>query len=692
MRFSDANGHWAADALYHAVEDGLLHGNGNRLLPDASLTAAEMTAILNRVLSAENTDRLYPSAIAGQWYTSDAHKGASLGILPPDGTLNLNAPVTRAQVFAALTSAFGLEEAQPNEDILRGFSDADALTPVQRRAAAVLTRDGIVSGTLGGKLDATRGITRAEFMSLIYRIWNNTYLTVVQPLPPEGEGSAEDLPAAKPVDLPSDVPTDEAAPPSTEADPKDVISPESSVYLYKTQPDEAVLPRDRSYERVVLRGDNMQPVFAEGAPVSIDRLTLSTTGSDFSLTRAADNRFGTVVIGGGTGAVTLMGTVTRAVEITGSARTVDLRGLSLDSLVIGGTGNTILTDAYTSIYTLHVLPGATDNRITINGAVSTATLAGERTMLGGTGGADMVTVTGKRCTVSLTAQVLDDRADNGLDGVKLSLTAPTVEPDGSLTAGVIMSGVEDARVCAAQWYVDGAPDTSFANPALTLGEGHTSAYRRALVFTKDMKLSHTVGFRLTYQNKATGETETLYAETAVTVKNHPDSYYAPPVPSAADVLAKVHPTYKKENTDYSAVEKTIFVNEKGYSSPTKYLIWISRSAQMVNVFEGSKNNWTLLHEFECATGASKTPTPIGITYVTYKQTRWVTPKYTCRPIVRFYPGTGYAFHSRLYYPGTDRVLDGAMGFPVSAGCIRMMDEGINWLYEHIPTKTTVVIY
>lgn len=689
--FPDASGHWAADALGRAVSDGLLHGNGAQLLPDSGLTAAEMAAILNRVLSAENTDRLYPSAPDGQWYTADAHKSASLGILPPDGTLNLSAPVTRGQVFQALAAAFGLEEAQPDESVLSRFSDSGALTPQQRRAAAVLVRDGIAAGAQGGSLEAARGITRAEFMSLIYRIWNDTYLTMPQAA---GEGSADAPPAtsAEPADSPQDdttVPPDTAQPETT---PDDAGPPNAAVTLYKTQPDDAIFPRDRAYGRVVLRGNYPQSLFSGGAPVSIDRLVLATTGSDLSLANVAGNRFGTIAIGGGTGTVTLSGTLTRAVEVTGSARTVDLRGLSLDSLLVSGTENRILADANTSIGTLYVVPGATDNRITLNGAVSQATLAGARTTLGGAGGADKITLTGKRCTVSLPAYTLDDRADNGLDGVQLSLTAPAVQPGGSVTASVSLTGVEGARVCAAQWYFDGAADADFFNPALTLEEGRTSTYRRALVFAQNMALSHTVGFRLTYRNTATGETETLYAEAPVTVQNYPDSHYAPPIPDAQTVLAKVHSVYKKGNTDYSPAEKTIFVNAKGYASPTKYLIWVSRSAQMVNVFEGSKGNWTLRYEFQCATGAAGMSTPVGVTYVTYKQTRWTTPTYTCRPIVRFYPGTGYAFHSRLYYPGTDRVLDGAMGYPVSHGCVRMMDEGIYWLYDNVPAKTTVVIF
>lgn len=269
------------------------------------------------------------------------------------------------------------------------------------------------------------------------------------------------------------------------------------------------------------------------------------------------------------------------------------------------------------------------------------------------------------------------------------MTAPKVAPGGQITATVAMTGVEKARVCGAGWYFDGEPDENFSNPAFEIAEGRTSSYRRAIEFTRDMPLEHTIGFVLTYRNTVTGETEKIIAGATAQIENYPASHYRP---TAEEVLLKVNPTYRTGNTDYTSEEKTVFVNAKGYSSKTPYLIWVSRSAQKVNIFEGSQNNWTLLHEFACATGAPGSPTPVGVTYVTYKQTNWTTESYTCRPIVRFYPNTGYAFHSRLYYPGTDRIKDASMGFPVSHGCVRMMDEGINWIYNNIPSKTTVVIY
>lgn len=742
--FADAQGHWAYDALSRAVEDGLLQGDEGRLLPSGSLTGAQMAAILNRVLDAQNTDRTYPDTPAGQWYTLDAAKAASLGALPFDGSVDLNAPVTRAQVFAALTAAFGLDEAAPDERVLDAFSDADTLTPAQRRAAAVLVRDGILSGSQDGTLQAARGITRAEFVSLIYRIWGGDYLEAThmpaapaettpepdEPQPdetpvtdetpeetapdtaaepdeaaPSDETPADEEPADQNPAAPSDETSGDAAPAEDETpaelEDEEQTAPDAEqpgepaggrtvkpVYLLTEMPDD--FDRSLAYERVVLRGEDMAPVFTEGDPVSIERLVIATTGDAFTLENGNGNSFDTVVVGGGTGAVTLEPGTTSKVEITGSGRTIYLNGLTLDSLLISGSGNTIVADSDTAIGNLRVTAGASGNKITVDGALKSADVAGPYTKLSGAGHAENIFVTAKRCEVSLEADTLDDsKVDNGLDGVKVTVTAPKVAPGGEITATVSITGVDKSRICGAQWYYDGQPEAGFGNTSFEIWEGRTSSYHRAVEFTRNMALEHTIGFVLTYQNTMTGETEKIIAGATAQIENYPASHY---LPSPAEVLAKVNPTYRSGNTDYTDDEKVVFVNAKGYSSPTKYLLWVSRSAQMVNVFEGSQGNWELIHEFRCATGKSSSPTPVGVTYVTYKQTAWVTSSYTCRPIVRFYPGTGYAFHSRLYYPGTNTLKDASIGFPVSAGCVRMLDEGINWIYNNVPSKTTVVIY
>ena len=147
------------------------------------------------------------------------------------------------------------------------------------------------------------------------------------------------------------------------------------------------------------------------------------------------------------------------------------------------------------------------------------------------------------------------------------------------------------------------------------------------------------------------------------------------------------------NGDYSQTEKEIWINAKGYSSNTQYLLWINRAYQHVNVFQGSKGNWKMIKSFLVGTGAASTPTPTGLTTVSYKSAAgWTTSTYTVRPVVGFYPGTGYAFHSRLCYPGTDTEYDYSAGYPVSHGCVRMYKSDINWIYNNIPVGTAVVIF
>ena len=199
-------------------------------------------------------------------------------------------------------------------------------------------------------------------------------------------------------------------------------------------------------------------------------------------------------------------------------------------------------------------------------------------------------------------------------------------------------------------------------------------------------------------NPSTGETEQVYAQKTVPIENYSAEWYAQR--DAAAILKQVSSVYRGNyttsyaaNNDYSKTTKEVWINAKGYSSNTNYLVWINRAYQHVNVFTGSKGNWKLTKSFIVGTGAASTPTPVGVTTVSYKlKAGWTTGTYTVRPVVGFYPGTGYAFHSRLCYPGTDTEYDFSSGYPVSHGCVRMKHNDINWIYNNVPIGSTVVIY
>ena len=147
-----------------------------------------------------------------------------------------------------------------------------------------------------------------------------------------------------------------------------------------------------------------------------------------------------------------------------------------------------------------------------------------------------------------------------------------------------------------------------------------------------------------------------------------------------------------EGHDYTEADKEFWVNAKGYSSSSKYLIWVNLTYQRCNIFEQREGMWKLIRSCIVGTGADGTPTPRGTWKVTYHDSvGWTTSTYTVKPVVGF-KGGGYAFHSRLYYPGTTTLSSPSIGFPVSHGCVRMYDEDIQWIYDYIPDGTTVVVY
>lgn len=710
--FSDVNGHWAYDTLSNAIADGYLNGSNGKLNPDGSLTAAQMAVILNRVLHTSDTSRVYPNISQNEWYSKDANIAVSAGFLPVDGSLNINNNVTRGEVFKVLVNAFGLAQANPSIEPVKKFSDWNEMTLDERRAAAVLIDNGILSGSNTGKLNPNSNISRAEFMTLVYRIIDGDLVKIYAPWKNEEttegnedtsteqtteqtqnsqETSAEQTTEQTQINEETettDTPVSSDEEQTENSENQD--TEQTAKFLMFVDSDISALNKDETYNTVILSGKVPEIVESYWDKIEMERLVINTTGADVELDNTIALKANTIVVGSGNGAVTLNGQITKNFEITGSGRTIILNDAKLDNLIISGTNNKIIINENSNIENLTVQICANNNSFTIDGNVVNANLNGNKTTVDGSGRITNTIVKGSYCSVAPIYENYDDSGvDNGLDGVKININAPTVEAGGDLAATATISGVTQEKIISAQWYYEGVADSKFGNSNFQLSEGKTSTYRKDIVFEKYMDLSRTVKFTLSYKNTVTEQIETVSAQADVTIVNYPASHY---LPDASEVLAKVHPYYYSGNTDYTQGEKTVFVNAKGYSSKTQYLIWVSRSAQMVNVFEGSQWNWKLIHEFQCATGKSSSPTPIGVTEVTYKQTGWYTSSYTCRPVVRFYPGTGYAFHSRLYYPGTNKLKDPSIGFPVSAGCVRMLDEGIYWLYNNIPSGTTVVIY
>ncbi len=688
--FSDIEGHWAEAALNTAADMGLINGVDGRMLPDDPVKRSEAIVILNRVLGATAADGTggLTGETQGAWYMGDLGKGIHLGLIAADDGRNFNLAASRAEAFVLIARAFAYDRAVEPQDVLRAFTDTASMTDEQLRAAAALVSEGVVSGTSATMLSPNGQLTRAEFVTMVTRVANTILAPQDEQAPPDSEGGAqeENTGETAPVIRGGSIITLPAGELSDTAIAGDLV--------FASPAAEVAFDAVDVTGRVVLKGAEQAALTAANG-TGIDLLAVDPAGTA-EVELSPNSSAGTLVIAGRGGAVRFDGAAGN-IEITASNRTIDLRGMQATALTVTGTGNTITVDG--DIGAVAIEYGAQNNTVILNGDADSMLVAGLGSTVSGSGKAGTVDIRALGCTVTIEAGEVAENIDPGLSGVSIQMNVPDkVLPGGSLSTSVTFSGVDENKVCAAQWYRDGEVLTGFGNDRFTLSANAASSNTSYFTFTKDMPSSVTIGFGLTYDNPSTGETEELYVEKTVPIENYSDEWYYER--DVNRVLNLVSSTYRGNyttayavNNDYSQLEKEIWINAKGYSSKTQYLLWINRAYQHVNVFQGSKGNWKMIQSFLVGTGAASTPTPTGLTTVSYKlASGWTTSTYTVRPVVGFYPGTGYAFHSRLSYPGTDTEYDFSAGYPVSHGCIRMYKSDIQWLYNNIPVGTTVVIY
>lgn len=457
--YDDVKGHWAESFLDRAVSDGILNGSSGKLNPNGTITGAEMAAVLVRALNLQEWEKSYPGTKVGDWYYRYAAIAQKSKILPEDGSLDLNSPISRMQFFESLGNAYKFDESLIDNTLFMSYGDADSFKGESRSTAAFLVTAGIVNGNENHLLQPMKSITRAEFVKILYGIKDAKYV----PAPP-----------------------------------------------------------------------------AEGNATS-------------------------------------------------------------------------------------------------------------------------------------------------LSGVKIKLNVSDVEPGGKVEANAEFEGVRESFNCSAIWYYNGVMSEENSTTDKQIKTGVKFSFSNDIAYKRYMPELNNVGLEISCTNDKSGITTKVFTQKTISVKNYLPSYYD----------EKEGTTVTNEETSQlivNAEAKNAFVNEKGYASRTRYLLWVNRTTQTVNVFSGSKNNWKIEREMRCSTGSKYTPTPAGVTNVTYKQKNgWTTEDYTVKPVVRFYPNSGYAFHSVLYYPGTTTVMDGTLGKPASHGCVRLAEPDISWIYDNIPVKTAVII-
>ena len=162
------------------------------------------------------------------------------------------------------------------------------------------------------------------------------------------------------------------------------------------------------------------------------------------------------------------------------------------------------------------------------------------------------------------------------------------------------------------------------------------------------------------------------------------------------VEAKIHGGVVKDYTigytvqKYAADLNAMLAYANLYSSSTPYILMVNRSTHKVGIFQGWRGSWTPIQYWDCGDGAPSTPTVTGVFTVKSRGYYFDSGNARCYWYTQFYGN--YLFHSVLYSKYNGSLLDGRVGMALSHGCVRLKIENAKWIYDNIPSGSTVVVY
>ncbi len=169
LTFSDMPDNWAREALERAVANGLLVGDGGRIMPDSPLTRAQMATIITRAFGATEEEDIseYTDVKSTDWFASSMAKAYKMGVMQGyERKMDPNSNITREQVFVVIAKALKLE---PVSVINKAFEDLDEISGWAKAHVYAMVNAGYIQGT-NGKLNPKGYITRAEFAQMMHNI------------------------------------------------------------------------------------------------------------------------------------------------------------------------------------------------------------------------------------------------------------------------------------------------------------------------------------------------------------------------------------------------------------------------------------------------------------------------------------------------------------------------------------------
>ncbi|MBO4897862.1 MAG: S-layer homology domain-containing protein [Clostridia bacterium] len=181
-KFIDVNeGDWFYDAVYEAVDDGIVYGmTENTYEPQLELTRAMFAAMLHRYDGSEASEYefTFEDIPEDAWYVDDIRWAAEHGIIKgyDDKTFGPDDKITREQAVAMMqryTAYKGIDTAVEDGSVLEAYSDKDTISSYAVEPITWALSAGVIKGRSEDTLAPLDNITRAEIAQVFVNYKNN---------------------------------------------------------------------------------------------------------------------------------------------------------------------------------------------------------------------------------------------------------------------------------------------------------------------------------------------------------------------------------------------------------------------------------------------------------------------------------------------------------------------------------------
>lgn len=455
---SDLEGHWASEVMTEWIGYGIIAGyEDGTVRPDKSITRAEMTAMLDRVMGYQTMAANHFSDLDDNWYTEVILKGNAAGVISgyEDGTVRPNATISRQEATAMIARVLALDtENVPEAD----FTDSDTVADWAKDAVNAMAAKGYVNGS-DGQFRPTAGMTRAEVVTILNNIFDKLYdenVTYISDSNGSAVINADDV-TLKNLTVSGDLIVAQGV-------------GDGHVVLDGVTVEGRLIVRGGGENSVIIRGDSkigsvsieridgaVRVAVEGGASVSMISVadgsdTVTLQGNIGSLN--IDNNNADVVVNGSVDDLNVLGQ-NATVEINGSVETLAVEGTNAD-LTIGG-----------ELTTVDIAAGASEASITIqrDGSVGTLITAAEKTTVTAQGDVTTVTVEETAADAEINIQ-----STSSVQNLTTSAQNTTVNVAGAVESISVNNGANNATITVDEDATASTITTDAANTTIN-GDG-----------------------------------------------------------------------------------------------------------------------------------------------------------------------------------------------------------------------------